>query len=124
MMDVDEINLESHFVENPFIRVRERAAKKQLDAKNMLNVANLEEDDNELQDIIMMKEAGKFYIKDLEQMEQDKADEKTKKRKRADLVGYGEGEDIDSDLEDDEIDNLKRKLKDARSKKPSNQDLK
>jgi|LauGreDrversion4_2_1035121.scaffolds.fasta_scaffold782404_1 hypothetical protein len=66
MMDVDEINLESHFVENPFIRVRERAAKKQLDAKNMLNVANLEEDDNELQDIIMMKEAGKFYIKDLE----------------------------------------------------------
>lgn len=120
-MDVDEINLESHFVENPFIRVRERAAKKQLDAKNMLNVANLEEEDNELHDIIMMKEAGKFYIKDLEQMEQDKADEKTKKRKRADLVGYGEGEDIDSDLEDDEINNLKRKMKDARSKKPTNQ---
>lgn len=87
----------------------------------MLNVANLEEEDNELQDIIMMKEAGKFYIKDLEQMEQDKADEKNKKRKRADLVGYGEGEDIDSDLEDDEIDNLKRKLKDARSRKPTNQ---
>ena len=54
-------------------------------------------------------------------MEQDKADEKNKKRKRADLVGYGEGEDIDSDLEDDEIDNLKRKLKDARSRKPTNQ---
>jgi len=32
----------------------------------MLNVANLEEEDNELHDIIMMKEAGKFYIKDLE----------------------------------------------------------
>jgi len=35
-MMVDDMNVESHFVENPFIRVRERANKKQLDAKNML----------------------------------------------------------------------------------------
>ncbi len=28
MMDIDDQNVESHFVENPFIRVRERASRK------------------------------------------------------------------------------------------------
>jgi hypothetical protein len=49
----------------------------------------------------MMKEEGKFYIRDFEQTEQDKANEKVKKRKRADVDGYGDGEEVDSDLEDD-----------------------
>ncbi len=44
MMDIDDVNVESHFVENPFIRVRERASRKQLDGKNMLKADHLEED--------------------------------------------------------------------------------
>jgi len=64
-MDIDDANVESHFVENPFIRVRERASRKQLDGKNMLKADHLEEDAED-QDIIMMKEAGKFFIRDLE----------------------------------------------------------
>lgn len=65
MLDIDDVNVESHFVENPFIRVRERANFKQLDRKNMLKADHLEEDAEDL-DIIMMKEAGKFFIRDLE----------------------------------------------------------
>lgn len=37
MMQVDELEVETHFVENPFIRTRERANRKQLDAQNMLS---------------------------------------------------------------------------------------
>jgi len=33
MMQVDELEMDTHFVENPFIRTRERANKKLLDAK-------------------------------------------------------------------------------------------
>jgi len=36
MMEVDELELETHFVENPFIRSRERANRKNLDSKSML----------------------------------------------------------------------------------------
>jgi hypothetical protein len=117
MREVDDLNAESHFVENPFIRVRERATKKQLDGKNMLKADNLE-DEAEDQDIIMMKEAGKFFIRDLEQTAQDKEEEKAKKRKRADVVGYGDGEEVDSDLDEDEnIGNLSRRLKEIRQRK-------
>ena len=48
-------------------------------------------------------------------MEADKASEKIKKRKRADVIGYVEGENVDSDLENDQMHDLKRKLKDVRS---------
>lgn len=44
MMEVDDDNMESHFVENPFIRVRERANRKHLDGKNMLRADNLEDE--------------------------------------------------------------------------------
>lgn len=113
-MDIDDMNVESHFVENPFIRVRERASRKLLDAKNMLKADHLEEDAED-QDIIMMKEAGKFFIRDLEQTTKDKEDEKAKKRSRADVEGYGDGEEVDSDLEEEEkIGNLHRRLKEVR----------
>jgi len=80
----------------------------------MLNVEQMEEDAED-QDIIMMKEAGKFFIRDLEQAVKDKEDEKAKKRKRADVVGYGDGEEVDSDLEDEEqIGHIRRKLKEVR----------
>ena len=85
MMDIDDVNVESHFVENPFIRVRERASRKQLDGKNMLKADHLEEEAED-QDIIMMKEAGKFFIRDLEQTVQDKEDEKAKKRRKVENI--------------------------------------
>lgn len=120
-MMADDTNVESHFVENPFIRVRERANKKQLDAKNMLKASNLEDDED--QDIILLKEAGKFFIRDLEQAQQDKHDEKQKKRKRADVDGYGDGDEIDSDFDEEEekIGSIHRKLKEVRHRKPSTQ---
>jgi hypothetical protein len=51
----------------------------------------------------LLNEKGKFFIKDLEQMEVDQANDKIKKRKRAELTGYGPGEEIDSDVENEEI---------------------
>ena len=38
-MAQDEEEYESHFVENPFIRMREKAASKTLDGKNRLGAA-------------------------------------------------------------------------------------
>ena len=68
----------------------------------MLTAEQMEED-AEMHDIVLTSEKGKFLIKDLEQMEVDQANEKIKKRKRADVVGYGLGEDVDSDLENDKL---------------------
>ena len=98
-MDVEEAELETHFVENPFIRVRERANKKQLDSKGMMTAEQIEEDAMKA-DIVMLSADGKFRINDLEQMEVDQANEKRLKRKRAEIVGYGQGENVDSDLEE------------------------
>ena len=71
----------------------------------------------------MMKEAGKFFIRDLEQTIQDKEDEKAKKRRRANVEGYGDGEEVDSDLEEEEkIGNLHRRLKEVRQRKPVSND--
>jgi hypothetical protein len=39
----------------------------------------------------MDDKGGKLMIKDLEQIETDKANDKVKKRKRADVEGYGLG---------------------------------
>jgi len=79
-MDADDLDVETHFVENPFIRVRERASKNQLDKKQMLGGRELEED-NADEDIVVMKDQGdKFMIRDLEQTELDKVNAKKRKR--------------------------------------------
>lgn len=36
-------------------------------------------------------------------MEEDKNNEKINKRKHAEITGYGPGEEIDSDIEDEEM---------------------
>ena len=33
-IEKDEEELETHFVENPFIKIREKASKRQIDSKN------------------------------------------------------------------------------------------
>lgn len=41
----DDLEVETHFVENPFIRIRERANRKQLEAQQMLSAAQMNEED-------------------------------------------------------------------------------
>jgi hypothetical protein len=65
-------------------------------------------------DIVRVDEKGKYIIRDLEQMEVDERQKKMKKRLRADVVGYGEGEDVDSDLEGGDMPDIKRKIKETR----------
>lgn len=82
-MEVDELEVETHFVENPFIRTRERANRKTLDAQQAGMTAGQMQEDAENLDIVQINDKGQFLIKDLEQMEEDKQKEKMKKRKNA-----------------------------------------
>lgn len=120
VMDAEELEVETHFVENPFIKTRERAHKKALDQQQMMTADQmLLEQDAEKMDIVRVDEKGKYIIRDLEQMEIDEKQKKMKKRLRADVVGYGHGEDVDSDLEGgDDLNDVKRKIKDSRQKRP------
>lgn len=78
-MQAEEQELETHFVENPFIKLRQKNTKRQLDQANHLGVDDIKNQAD--QDIILLKDHNKFLIKDLEQMEQDKVKEKLRKRK-------------------------------------------
>lgn len=61
MIEAEEDEFESHFVENPFIKLREKAATKTLHGKTHLGAADFDVNEDE-QDIIMIKESGKFVI--------------------------------------------------------------
>lgn len=113
-MGADEIDVETHFVENPFIRARERASKNQLNAKQMLSGRELEEDNADEDIIILKDQGGKLEIRDLEQTEIDKA--KAKKRKRDQLV-------VDDESESEDAQELREKIKAAKSKKIANKFL-
>jgi hypothetical protein len=67
-MNEDEDNLETHFVENPFIKMRERASMKDRESKVLLGQGELEEDSkiNKEQDLYIMKESGKMVVNDFE----------------------------------------------------------
>lgn len=76
-MQAEADDFESHFVENPFIKMRERTLQKTLDgktrlgAKQLVGDADMMDDDAEeakKQDILLVKESGKFIINDLELM--------------------------------------------------------
>ena len=103
-IEKNEDELETHFVENPFIKIREKASRKQVDSKIHMGATDLQEDaDTTAQrDIYFHKEENKFMIQDLEQMDVDKIKQKELKRKRRDAFGYGEGEDISDDDSDDD----------------------
>ena len=102
IIEQDEHDLETHFVENPYIKLR-KASQKQIDSKNRLNAEDLEHDqDTTAADVVMIKEEGKLVIKDFEQMEADKAEAKRLKRKHQEACGYGEGEDMSDTDSDDE----------------------
>jgi len=100
VMEDDADNLETHFVENPFIKIRERAsAKKRFGATALGEEALLTEQDLQdgmnINDVYYMKESGKMIVKDFEK--EEKAREE--RRKKRATQGYGVDSDTDSDDE-------------------------
>lgn len=118
MIDADEEEFESHFVENPFIKLREKALSKNLNAKQHLGLSTLEGEDK-TQDIYIMEETGKFMIRDFEDEESKKKKMKQLKRTREQALG---SEDVDmNESSSDEEDNgaLKKRMQ-GLNKKQSN----
>jgi len=102
-IEEEDENLETHFVENPYIKLK-RATQKALDSKNNLGADDLiDEEDTTAQDVIMLKEDGKIVVKDFEQMDVDKAKAKLLKRKHLEMTGYGSGEDMPSSDDEDNL---------------------
>jgi hypothetical protein len=70
VIEDEDMELETHFVENPFIKIRQRAASKlsggQPEALGVEDFVNDAETD-----IIMMKDENKLVVKDLEKMDRD-----------------------------------------------------
>lgn len=67
VIEADEDQLETHFVENPFIKIREKVAKKQRDGKVILAADDLEMQAAEKdKDVYIMQESGKMVVRDLE----------------------------------------------------------
>ena len=63
-IEKDEEDLETHFVENPFIKIREKATRKQLESKQLMGADDLQEDADTTanQDIYYLKEENKLVI--------------------------------------------------------------
>ena len=70
VIEKDEEHLETHFVENPYIKLRERASQRSRDSKNVIGESQLTGGDDAEQmrddDIYIMQDTGKFVIQDLE----------------------------------------------------------
>ncbi len=96
-MEADEDHFETHFADNPFIRIRERANMKQALTSDALKM------DAEEQDIFMVKETGRFVINDREYA--------PKKRQRA---AKGDSED---EAELNEAEDLKSRMKNMQAAK-------
>merc|ERR1719424_2090357 len=72
LIEEDADHLETHFVENPFIKLREKAANKNRDGKVILAGNDLEMEAQEKKDLYIMEETGKMHIQDLELIEREK----------------------------------------------------
>jgi hypothetical protein len=66
MIETDELDLETHFVENPFIKMREKANKKKIDSKQTVGAEDLEKANFDDEDIVLMADDDRYVIKDLE----------------------------------------------------------
>lgn len=103
VMGGDDEHLETHFVENPFIKSREKAARK--DGKVRLGESSLlaqggDDDENmggEMrdEDVYYVKESGKMIVKDHEMEERKRQTKKDDHKKK----GYNNESDTDSDDE-------------------------
>ena len=90
--DADE--LETHFVENPFIKLREKATQK--NNKVLVGEEELTKQAAAENDVYIMQDTGKFVVQDLERMQKEKDDKKAGRKKS----GYGVDSDTDSDDEE------------------------
>lgn len=108
MVDAEEEEFESHFVENPFIKLREKAMQKNLLSKSHLKSANLDLEEQKA-DIYIQQETGKFVIQDFEEEKQKKAQRRAPK--------MGDDVEMDSSSED-EVDGhaLRKKVQGATKK--------
>lgn len=98
VIEDDADDLETHFVENPFIKMRERASQKDRDSKVMMGQTELEQDSAMKEaktDIYIMKESGKMIVNDLEKDAVTKEAQQARRKKE----GYGVNSDTDSDEE-------------------------
>ena len=125
LMAQDDEEYESHFVENPFIRMRERAAQRNLDGKTRLGASQLRtgatlEGDTEMmdQDIFLVKETGKFMINDLELLEM-KSKQTGKKRMRFEAAKESDddqssvGDNVSEESSDTDEEDMRNKMKQA-----------
>lgn len=93
----------THFVENPYIRSRERASQRQRDGKVRLGEAQLlgpaDEQDADMTetlrntDIYIQQESGKMIVTDVEELEKEREARRAKRQRE----GYGVDSDTDSD---------------------------
>ena len=77
VLEDDADNLETHFVENPFIKIRERASAKKRFGSTALGEETLVTekdlaDGMAVNDVYYMKESGKMIVKDFEKDEKEK----------------------------------------------------
>jgi hypothetical protein len=79
VIEDEDMELETHFVENPFIKIRQKAARKLEGPTEALGVEDFVNDAET--DIILMKDENKLVVKDLEKMDRDAARAKVLKRK-------------------------------------------
>jgi len=97
VIEDEDMELETHFVENPFIKIRQKAARKLEGPTEALGVEDFVNDAET--DIILMKDENKLVVKDLEKMDRDAARAKVLKRKHQETFGYGDGLYMSSDDE-------------------------
>lgn len=89
LISVKEEDLETHFVANPFIKMKEKMQIRELASKNMLSAKQLGRNNA---DVVIVKESGKFEIRDLEDEEEEKKQLKNRLKR-----GWIEKDSDDSD---------------------------
>jgi hypothetical protein len=120
VIEDEDMELETHFVENPFIKIRQRAARKLEGPTEALGVEDFVNDQET--DIILMKDENKLVVKDLEKMDRDAARAKVLKRKHQETFGYGDGlymssDDEGKDRKPRDLQSLKSRLRSRSSAK-------
>lgn len=76
VIEGDADQLETHFVENPFIKIREKAAKKEREGKVILAGDDLEMEAQQNKDVYVMEDSGKMHVQDLETIDREKNEKK------------------------------------------------
>jgi TPP-dependent indolepyruvate ferredoxin oxidoreductase alpha subunit len=98
VVEQDGDQLETHFVENPFIKSRERvglSGKAGLSEEQLKSATDADMREAAQRDIFISKETGKMVVKDLEKEQEEKDAQKTKRK----AAGFAADSDTDSEDE-------------------------